>query len=551
MAQKYDVVIIGGGPNGLTAGAYLSKAGLKVVVLDKKCEMGGGAATEDLTLPGVRHNTHAIYMQMVDYAPAYQDLELETKYNLKHIYPSLQFAMPLLDGRSLCIYSDVEKTCQSFAKFSQKDAEAYRDIYNRATKYTEAFLAPATYHPSMPPLEQVAKLEKSEIGKEISEFSEKTPLEIVNDLFENEQVRCLMLYIVCMWGLDPEVSGVGYLPLLYFNRSTNYRLCAGGTHALPQSLIKVILDNGGSLVGSVRIKRIILKDGVASGVEMDDGTVIEAEKAVLSTIDPHQTFFDLVGKENLEEELSEKIEMWRWEWESLLTVHLALTEPPAFTVAADNPELNKALVYVLGYETQERLLEEFAAIKRGELMEEVAFNCCFPSVHDPLQLAKPVPNIAGSVEKHTGYLSSFAPYELKEGGADKWYSMSFKEEQIRRHIETLRKYAPNLTDDKILGTFTNTPLDIENKFSDMVKGGIKQGEYHPLQMGYLRPNELCSQNRTPIKNLYVGGASVFPGGLILLGSGYLAANSIVEDLGVEKWWQEPESVTKAKEMGLL
>ena len=131
MRRKWDVIIIGGGPNGLTAGAYLAKVGLRVLVLEKSYEIGGGLATEPVTLScrRVLHNTHAIYMMMVDYAPPYKDLQLEELYDLKHIYPPLQFAMPFTDGSCLCLYADVDRTCSSIAKFSKQDADTYRQIY--------------------------------------------------------------------------------------------------------------------------------------------------------------------------------------------------------------------------------------------------------------------------------------------------------------------------------------------------------------------------------------------------------------------------------------
>jgi phytoene dehydrogenase-like protein len=138
---------------------------------------------------------------------------------------------------------------------------------------------------------------------------------------------------------------------------------------------------------------------------------------------------------------------------------------------------------------------------------------------------------------------------LKDGGGQRWYKI--RHEHAKQNIEMLRKYAPNMTDDNILWTYIASPLDIENKFADMVEGSIKQGGYYPLQMGYLRPNELCSQYATPVKNLYLCGASTFPGGLVTYGAGYNAANRIVEDLKIQKWWKEPEIVTKAKAGGLL
>jgi|GEM_PF-6968879 len=103
--------------------------------------------------------------------------------------------------------------------------------------------------------------------------------------------------------------------------------------------------------------------------------------------------------------------------------------------------------------------------------------------------------------------------------------------------------------DDILIFTVSTPFDVKNKFSDMVRGSIKQGQYHPYQMGYNRPNPECSQHHSPIKGLYMGGACTYPGGTILLGSGFLAADAVCEDLGIKKWWGVPECVAKARAKG--
>ena len=535
---KYDVIIIGSGPNGLAAGAYLTKAGLKVLILEKRLEAGGGLATEDnVTLPSLLHNTHAIYHLMVDYAPVYKDFKLIEEDKIKYVWPELQFALPLSDGRSVCIYTDVEKTCKSIAQFSKKDADTYREIYHKFNKLMDIFLAPATYVDPIPGPLHAAKLDAHELGREISEFSSKSPKRIVDELFENEHVRALMLYVACHWGLEPDVDGVGYMAVLNLSLATSYRLCVGGSHMLAQSLQKIISANKGAIWTARVIKRIVVKDGVATGVELDDGTLVEASKAIISTLDPIQTFIKYIGKEHLPQDFVEKVENFRWEHWSLLTVHLALDQAPQFI----NPEINEAFVYApIGIETEEGLLEMWDGIAKGKLYTK-GFNCCFPSVHDPSQ-AWP--------GKHTGLISQMAPYKLNEG-TEKYYSFFFKEEIAERCVETLRKYAPNMTKDNVLWTATHTPLDIENKFACMVQGSIKHGAYEPLQMGFLRPNEDCSNHRTPIQNLYLGGASCYSGGLVTFGPGYGVANAVAEDYGVDKWWPELESVTKAKDEGLL
>ena len=541
MAENYDVIIIGGGPNGLTAACYLSKAGQKVLLLEKRYELGGGLATEQITLPDFFHNTHAIYHLMVDYAPVVKDFELETRYGLEWIHPELEFAMLLSDGNSLCIYRDLDKTCQSIARFSQRDADSYREMTQRFYNIVNDFMGPATYCAPLPLLEQVIQLDQSgDVGKDINALTEETPEEIVNELFENDVIRTLMLYIACHWGLQYDSGGVSYMVPLLINRATNYRLMKGGSHRLSNALTKFILECGGEIITNAQIKQIIVEGGTAKGVELEDGTQYKASKAVISTIDPHQTFLKLVGEDNLEPNFVEKIKAWEWEHWSLCHLHLALEEPPQFAAAANNPDLNKAFIYVLGYESTEELKRHWDDMGEGKLSDTPAFNCCFPSVHDPYQAP---PN------RCSGLISQMAPYNL-DGNKDKWLSMKFKEECAEKQLAVLQKYAPNMTKEKVMWYNMTTPADIENKFANMVQGSIKQGAYDSLQMGYNRPNEECPNHRTPINNLYIGGASGYPGGLVTFGAGYGTANVVAEDIGAEKWWSESESVTAARAKGM-
>jgi len=364
-------------------------------------------------------------------------------------------------------------------------------------------------------------------------------------MFEHDKVRALFLYLATMWGLDYDLEGLGYLVPLMINRAWHFRLCRGGSHHMAHLLAKYISRNGSRVITGCMIDRIIVENGEAKGVVLEDGTVIKAKQFVCSAINPHQTFFELVGQEHLDPDLVGRLHQWHYSDTSFFNVHTALYEAPRFTVAEKNPELANSLMYVVGYESEDDLVKHFKASQKG-LLHDGGFNCCFPSLHDPIRVHRH----PSSEVKHIGLMSmECAPYDLKDGGPLAWNRV--RREYAERMKGTLAKYAPNMTEDNIAWDYIGTPLDTENKFPDMKNGCFKQGAYLPLQMGYFRPNEMCSQHDTPIKKLYLGGACTHSGGMVTYGPGYNAANKIAEDLGIAKWWPEPEIVTNAKKANLL
>ncbi|MGD0232492.1 MAG: NAD(P)/FAD-dependent oxidoreductase [Syntrophorhabdales bacterium] len=533
---EFDGIIIGAGPNGLCTAGYLAKAGLKVAVLE---------ATENLLLPGMLVDSHAIYHMMVEYAPPFRDFELEKRYDLQWIYPDVQVVMPFQDGTYLALYKDPEKSARSIAKFSENDAESFRNFVKWSDEAMDVFLAPASYVNPLPSLEQAAKLENHPATKWDDELTGYTPRQIVDSWFENDRVRALFLYLATMWGLDYDLEGLGYLVPLMINRGWHFRLSHMGSHHVAHLLGKYISENGSRVISGCVIKRIVIENGEAKGVELDDGTIIKANKFVCSSLNPHQTFYDYVGKQYLEQELITRLDQWRYSDMSFFTCHLALTEAPQFTALKNDPELAKSLIYVMGYESEQDLINHFEASKRGEL-HDGGFNCCFPSIHDPIRVHRR----PDSAVKHIGLISlECAPYNLKEGGALAWNKMRRPYAESCKKI--LEKYAPNINQKTIVWDYIGTPLDTENKFPDMKNGCFKQGAYLPLQMGYFRPNEYCSQHDSPIRKLYLAGASTHSGGMITFGPGFNAAEKIAEDLGVRKWWPEPRGVKEARDLGLF
>lgn len=521
--SQYDVVVIGAGPNGLISAAYLARTGLRVCVVERRYEIGGGLATEEILFPSHYSNPHAIYHMMVDYMPALQDLGL-TKHGLTFVSPNSQTAAVYDDGTSLLLCRMIEDTKDSIAKFSEKDSRTFGQVWRKWRKIVDELVAPATYLPPVAPIDLIEAMERTDIGRDLLHLSEQSPVEIITDLFEHEKVRSLLLYAACMWGLDPEETGLGFMVPLLIDRTMNKAICYGGSHRLAAALAREVVQNGGTVVDTAEVTKIRVENGVTKGIELEDGRTIDAG-IVMSSLDPQTTFLDLVGREHLSTSMSSSVERWEWEKWSFFTTHIVSPEPPKY--ATDDPWVDEAFMTVVGLDTVDGLLDYWNDVIAGRIDDRVVGHATCETIYDPTLSKMPGHEV--------GFLQIHAPYDL-EGGWDQ------REGEIENLvIETWRRTAPNI---EVLKRHSESPVGIERRLPHMRRGSIKHGAYNPLQMGSMRPNDECSSSRTPIDGLYVCGASTYPGGLIIGGPGYIAANIVAEDAGVEKWWKMPDYVLR-------
>src|SRR5512139_373026 len=361
--SEFDVVIIGAGPNGLIAGAYLAKAGLSVAVVERRFEAGGGLATEENLYPCYASNPHVLYHMMVDYMPAIRDFDLDGP-ALTWIKPNCQTGMVFDDGSSLLLSRMVQDTKDSISKFSFKDAVTFGKVIREWRKIVDEIVGPATYIPPMDPIEITVAMQRTEVGQRMLELGELSPLQLITDTFEHDKVRTLLLYAACMWGLDPRETGLGFMVPLMLDRAMNKCYCYGGSHKFASALGRQVIRNGGLILEAATVDKIIMENGRAVGVHIGFEDRVLRAKAVMSTLDPHTTFLDLVGESHLPPSLTEQIKGWVWDKWSFNTLHIAADEPPKY--ATDDPWINECFATVIGVESVDQLLTHWDNVAKGK-----------------------------------------------------------------------------------------------------------------------------------------------------------------------------------------
>ena len=525
--SEWDVVVIGAGPNGLITAAYLAKAGLKVCLVERRYEIGGGLATEEVLYPGFYSNIHACYHMMVDYMPVLRDFDLR-RHGLIWIKPNLQTSMVFEDGTSLLLTRMLEDTADSFHKFSQKDSAAFGKVMRNWRKLVSEIIAPGTYVPPMAPIDMAVAMQRTELGQELMEITEQSPLELITSHFENDRVRALLLYTCCMWGLDPTETGVGLFVPLLIDRGMNKCYCQGGSHKLASSLAREIVGAGGCILDSSQVNKISMTNGSVSGVELWEGRTLHSE-VVVSSLDPHTTFLDLIGTENLAGDLKDSVQGWTWDKWSYNTLHVASEEVPRY--ACRDPWASEAFMTIVGFEGMDQILAHWDKVVAGKIdMESFGGHVTCQTLFDS--------HLSRFPGKQVSFFQMHAPYGI-EGGWEKRGP-----EMAEAMLAKWRKAAPNMKPENIIRTSLETPEDIEIRLPNMRFGSIKHGDYHPMQIGCFRPNQDCSSGKTPIPGLYLCGASNYPGGLVIGGPGYLAANKVADEMGVERWWKPTPEMEK-------
>ncbi|MDY6861808.1 MAG: NAD(P)/FAD-dependent oxidoreductase [Thermodesulfobacteriota bacterium] len=363
----YDVIFIGGGHNGLTCGSYLAKAGLKVIVLERRHNIGGCVCTEEVTLPGFKHNLHSFYHGWIHAGPVYKELELE-KYGCRYVFPEEQYAVVLRDGSSLVFYQDMNKTCKEIEKFSRKNARTYRDMVQKYEPL-KGIIFGAFFNPPVPPSRQYAPFEGTEEGLDFLSYQMSSPQRICDELFESDIVKLWVCAMTAQIGTPTDAWGSGYsVPIMFSSMHTKpWGICVGGSRMVAEAMVKSLEASGGKVIKNVHVEKVIVEGGTSRGVRLTDGTEIIAEKAVVSNISPMGTLIDLVGEEHLDDDFADNVKLWLEDDIMLFTPHYALNKSPDWKAAKDNPAVNKCFGVWFGVESVYELQTQWNDIKEGAI----------------------------------------------------------------------------------------------------------------------------------------------------------------------------------------
>jgi phytoene dehydrogenase-like protein len=509
-----DFVVAGGGHNSLITAAYLAKAGYEVIVLDARPEAGGGAATEEILLPGFGFDTCSTGHTLIQVNPllAKDELGLISEFGLQYVDPDPVAHVVFPDGETFTMWLDLERTLEEIRRFSDEDARSYQRMLDEFEEvkgvYGSYRFTPIGYGPSLD-----ERLAGHPHGSRWMRRNVMSAWEVIRREFTSRHMRAFMSWMSFQTAQPLDSPGSGYLAysLVGGRQRRSWSIPLEGSASLPRAIVAAIEKMGGTIVTDTMVTSLIVEDGKCVGVETADGEQYRANQGVVSSIHV-KSLVDMAPAEDWGEDFVYGIDTYD-EGLSSFASYYATTEAPRFIGDVDAVSAGPA-------PWAEDVIEFGRGLRQRRLHRDGTFLLfATPTLVDPSRAPE---------GHHTVKLLSLAPYDPPEEYGD-WETG--KEVLAAEHLDILRRCAPNMTEDKILARKAKSPVDIEATNPHMWRGTIHGGDRGLAYGGSQRPAPGWAQHRMPIPGLYQTGATTHPGGSITGGPGRNAAMVILDDLG--------------------
>jgi phytoene dehydrogenase-like protein len=524
MATKFDAIIIGAGHNGLVTAGYLGRAGYSVLVLERRYLVGGACVTEEV-FPGFKVST-AAYVNSLFRKEIVRDLRLK-EYGFEVLERNPASFTPYPDRRYLLLGPDAALNRREIAKFSPRDADAYpkyEAMLERVADVIEPTLAmtpPNLVRPGMRDLWRLFQLGRRtrQLGANLGEAIEiltGAARPILDRWFESEQLKSTLATDAVIGAMAaPSMPGTAYVLFHHVMGETNgkrgvWGYVRGGMGGLTQALAAAARELNVEIKCDAEVARILVKDGVVSGVALANGDVFHAP-VVASNADAHITFTRLLDPKLLQPEFAEAVQRINYDSASL-KINVALTELPDFLACPGTQPgpHHRGTIHICP--DQDYIERAFDEAKYGQPSSQPILECTIPSVVDP--------SVAPPGKHLMSMFIQYAPYKLRGSNWDQ-----LRDSFADRCFDLLNEYAPNFKQ-AVLARQVLTPLDLERTFS-LTGGNIFQGAMSLHQLFAFRPVPGFADYRTPIRGLYLCGSAAHPGGGVMGAAGANAAREIL------------------------
>jgi phytoene dehydrogenase-like protein len=524
---RFDVVVVGGGHNGLTCACYLAKAGLSVGVFERRSILGGAAVTEEFH-KGFRNSTASYTVSLLN-PKVIKDLRL-VEHGLKVLERPMQNFLPLPDGRALTAGPDSARTLESIASFSARDAArlpAYHKMLDAAVTLLRSQLLetppadPRRLRDLWGALQMGRKFRKLDaaVQRDIHELFTRSAGDLLDHWFESDAVKALYGFDAVVGSYaSPYTPGSAYVLLHHVFGEVNGKTgvwghAVGGMGAITQAMATEARRLGVALETDAPVKRIVVEGGRATGIELEDGRIIQGN-AIAANLGPKPLFLKLLADADLPAEFRARIERLRV-GSATFRMNVALSELPKFTAAPrDDGGAHLGSGIILA-PTLEYMDHAFADARLTGMSRNPIVEMLIPSTLDS-SLAPKGAHVASLFCQHFSY--------NLPGGRD-WRQEKTRAEDLV--FATVESYAPNFRA-SIVGHSSLSPLDLEEKLG-LAGGDIFHGALGLDQLWAARPMLGYGDYRTPLKRLYLCGSGAHPGGGVTGVPGHNAAREILRD----------------------